>query len=209
MSESWNVTIPNGEVTNAKVSSIAAIDRSKLAQRVLARFPVSPLAWRTWDALATNLPGTPASDDLGVTTGTFGTDPGPYISTGDLKAAGATTRRAACFLAVPHDYEANETLTLRAYAGMVTTVADTSATIDFEAYRIDRDATLGAADVVATAAQSINSLTAAAFDFTITPTTLSAGDVLVLRMSLAVNDAATGTAVIGAVWQVELMADLR
>jgi hypothetical protein len=209
MSESWNVTVPNGEITNAKVSTIAAIDRSKLAQRVLARFPIHATEWRTWDALATNLPGTPAADDLGVTTGTFGSDPGPYVSTGDLKAAGATTRYAACLVAVPHEYEANETLTLRAYAGMVTTVADVSATLDFQAYRIDRDATVGAADVIATAAQSINSLTAAAFDFTVTPTTLVAGDVFLLRMAIAVNDAATATAVIGAVFQVELMADLR
>lgn len=203
----WPVTIPDEEITDAKVSPRAAISRSKMAQRVLALGTILPTDWRTWDALATNLPGTPASDDLGIITGTFGTDPGPYVGTGDVKAT-SSTRRAGCFLAIPHDYETGQTVTLRAYAGMITTVADGSCTIDFEAYRIDKDATLGAADLVSTAATTINSLTPAAKDFQLTITTLLPGDLLICRMSIAYVDAATATAVIGAVFTVELLCDL-
>ena len=209
MSAEWNVTIPESEITDSMISAQAAIAHSKMAQRTNAILPIDLTDWRTWDALQTPLPGTPASDDLGIITGTFGSSPAVYIGTGDLKAAGATTRRAAAFVRVPEDWELNQSLTLRAYAGMTTTIADASATIDFEAYRLDKDGTYGAADLVATAATSINALVAAAKDFTITPTTLAAGDLLLVRMSVTVTDAATATAVIGSVWGVELLADLR
>lgn len=202
------MTIDESAVKNRHVSASAEIAHSKMAQRSAVLISINPTDWRTWDALGTNLPGTPAADDLGIVTGTWGTD-APYIGTGDLKAAGATTRRAAGFMVLPEDYEAAETVMIRAWAGMTTTVADTSATIDFEAWRIDKDGTLGAADLVTTAATSINSLTADDKDFVVTSSGLTPGDVLYVRMSVAVNDAATGTAVIGAVWQVELVADLR
>lgn len=202
------ITLDDEVLKNRHVSPIAAFEHAKMAQRVLAITAIPLTDWRTWDALATNLPGTPAADDLGVTTGTYGTNV-PYVSTGDLKAAGSTTRRAAAVIALPNDYEAAETVQIRVYAGMVTTVADVAATVDVECWRLDKDGTLGAADLCSTAAQSINSLTAAAKDFTITATTLIPGDQLYVRLTVLVNDAATATAVIGAVWQAELLSDLR
>lgn len=208
MSATWNVTIPPSEITDAMVSASAAIARAKLAQRVNAVCPVNPTDWRTWDALATNLPGTPANDDLGLVTGTFGSTPAPYVGTGDVKAT-SSTRRACAFVRIPEDYETGQTLTLRAWAGMTTTIADGSCTLDFEAYRIDLDGTYGAADLISTAAQSINALVAAAKTFTISDSTISPGDLLLVRMSIAYVDAATATAVIGSVWGVELLADLR
>jgi hypothetical protein len=202
------VNIDQESLSNRHLAETAAIARSKLAQRVLAVTSVSPTDWRTWDALGTNLPGTPANDDLGIVTGTWGTDL-PYIGTGDVKTT-SSTRRAAGFFVLPSDYEAAETVTIRAYAGMKTTVADGSCTLDFELWRVDKeDGTLGAGDLVATAATSINSLTADDKDFTVTATTLLPGDVLYVRMSVAYVDAATGTAVIGAVYQVELLSDCR
>ncbi len=147
-------------------------------------------------------------DDLQLTLGAFGTLP-TYIGTGDVKAAGATTKYARVLLQVPLDFEANQTLTLRATAGMKTTIADGSATIDFECWRNDVDGTLGAGEMVTTSAQSINSVTAATKDFIIDPATLVAGDVLDVRVTIAVTDTATVTAVIGALWSLELLADLR
>lgn len=195
-------------ITDRHCSAAMALQRAKLEQRVLGKGSVPLTQFRVWDALNTLLPGTSATDDLGLYGGTYGSSP-PYIGTSDLKAAGATTRYARALLQLPADYEAAQTVTLRIYGGMVTTVADVAATVDVEAWRIDKDGTLGAADLCATAAQSINNLTAAAKDFQITATTLTPGDILDVRLTVAVNDAATVTAVIAALWQVELMADLR
>lgn len=207
MATNGTISLDEESISNRHIAPGAAIDRSKLAQRANAIVGVPITAWRVHDALGTVI-ATPASDDLGITTGTFGTNV-PYVSTGDLKNAGATTRYARCLVALPPDYEDAETVTLRAYAGMVTTVASSSATLDFEVWRLDKDGTLGAADLCSTSATSINSTTADDKDFTITASTLTKGDILDIRMAIAVNDSATVTAVIGALWQLELLADLR
>jgi len=170
-------------------------------------FPVKLTDFRTWDAAATNLPGTAASDDLALITGTFGTNP-LRIQAGDLKAAGATTRRAIVEVTLPECYVAGETVTIKVYAGMVTTVADTSCTVDIEAYKRDKTGSIGS-DLCATAAQSINSTTLAAKSFTITPTTLSPGDVLDVRVSITCTDAATGTAVTPTIAAFDLVCDVK
>jgi hypothetical protein len=201
-------TILPSEIKDIHVSDAAGIQHAKMAQRPNAVIAIPFTDARVWDALATVLPGTPATDDLGLVTGTWGTD-APYIGTGDLKAAGATTRRFGIFFPVPEDFEDANTVTVRLYAGMKTTVADTSATIDVELYRLDKDGTLGAADLITTAATTINSLSIAAKDFVITPDTIVKGDMLHARVSITVTDGATVTAVIGGVWAIELLADLR
>jgi hypothetical protein len=201
-------TITPAEIKDIHIHDGADITRSKMAQRVLAVHNIPLERFRVWDAVATNLPGTSATDDLGFITGTYATDP-PYVGTSDLKAAGATTRYARIIVPIPHEYEDANTVNLRCIAGMKTTVADVSATIDVEAWRIDEDGTIGAADLVTTSATTINSLTAANKDFTVTATSLVKGDALDVRITMAVNDAATATAVIGALWAFKLLADLR
>lgn len=202
-----SIDLGSENITDRQVSPTAAIQRSKLAQRVLNEFPVSLLDFRVWDAFHTALSNTAASDDLALSTGTFGTGQ-PYITAGDLKAAGATNRRARAQVRLPNDFEAGETLQIRVYAGMKTTAADTTCTIDFEAHKLAGNGTVGS-DLVSTAATSINSTTAAAYSFTVDATGLVAGDILDIRMTIACNDAATSTAVEPAVYQVELLADLR
>lgn len=176
------------------------ISRSQLTQAT-ERFKLNPIDWRVWDAFATNLPATSATDDLGLYGGTFGTA-APIIATGDVKAS-TVTRYARITFPLPASYVAGQTCTIRAYAGMGTTVADTSATVDFQAYRSGDDTTIGS-DLVTTAAQSMNSLTEANKDFVVTPTTLLPGDLLDIRMTIAVVDGATATAVIAQV-TVELL----
>lgn len=202
-----SMTISNGAVNDAAVASNAAIQRSKLEQNTLVAFPVPFENLRVHDAMQTVLPGTSASDDLGLYGGTFGTSQ-PLVRTYDVKAAGAQALYARCLIPLPAEYDAGETITLRVYAGMVTTVADTSCTIDVQAYQVDKDNSISS-DLCATAAQSMNSLTFAAKDFTITPTTLSRGDLLDVRFAVAVNDAATGTAVIAAIAGIDLLCDIR
>lgn len=164
-------------------------------------------AWRVWDAFATNLPGTAASDDLALVGGTFGTN-APSIQAGDLKAAGATTRRARAVWQIPYSFVTGGTLTIRAHAGMKTTVADASCTIDFEAYRSNLEDGVGA-DLVTTSATTINSTTEADKDFTVDTTTLLPGDYLDIRMTIVCTDAATATAVIPFVGSVEVLMDVQ
>src|SRR5690606_24078379 len=152
-----------------------------------------------------NLPGTAASDDLAVATGTLGTHQ-PYITAGDLKAAGSTTRYARAIVPLPSNYETAETVVIRVYAGMQTTIADSSCNVDVEARMVAKDGTVSA-DLVTTAATSMNSLSAAAYDFAITSSGLEAGDMLDIRIAVVCNDAATGTAVISNIYQVELLSD--
>ena len=166
--------------------------RSDLAQDDLAAFPIPLSALRVWDAPQTNIPDTPASDDLGLVYNTFGTA-GPTVETGDLKTAGATTRRVGFQIAVPECYVPGETAQMRLKAGMKTTVADGSATIDLEVTRAAAPGT----DICATAAQSINDLVAADKTFNLTPDDLVPGELLDCVVSITVTDAASGTAVIG------------
>ena len=52
---------------------LPAPPRSALAQENNAVYPLQATDWRVWNAFHTVLPGTPASDDLGLIGGTFGT----------------------------------------------------------------------------------------------------------------------------------------
>jgi hypothetical protein len=205
-----SITLPNnlniqGDVNIA--GTVTGVDRTSLEMDDDQRYKIPLTEWRVWDALATNLPGTPAADDLGLVGGTFGTA-SPAIQTGDLKAAGSTVRYARCQFVLPPEYVAAQSVTIRAHAGMVTTVSDGTATIDFQAYRSDDEAGIGS-DLVTTAATTINSLTEADKDFALTATTLNPGDTLDIRMAVTIADAATATAVVGNVGAVEVLLDIK
>lgn len=201
------LNLPGESISDQDIATNAAIATSKLAQRVLASYPVDFLSLRTWDAAETNLPATAANDDLGLVTGTFGTD-SLMVQTGDLKAAGSTSRKARFTLRVPAEYDDGQTIQVRVRAAMETTVADTAATVDVEAYKGAGDGSVGS-DLVSTSATSVNSLTASDYDFTITPSAVDPGDVLECVLTFLVNDAATGTAVTGAIYEIKLLCDTR
>jgi len=180
-----------------------------LALAELQAFPIALTDFRVWDAMQTLLPGTPAADDLGLVGGTFGTAT-PSLRTQDLKAAGASSNRARVLVQLPWDYVAGESITLRFKAGMITTVANTTATLDCEAFKLqsDPDDAIGS-DLVSTAATTINSLTFADIDFVVSPSGLSPGDILDVRITTAVNDGASGTAVIAGITSAKLLVDVR
>lgn len=196
-----------GSIT-IKESGISAQTRASiLKQEALAMFPVNFMDLRVWDAIQTNLPGTPATDDLGLIGTTFGST-APRVTAGDCKALGATTRYARFMVQMPECYEAGETVTLSLSAGMVTTVASVSCTVDVEAYEIDKIGGIGS-DLCTTSATTINSLVFADKAFTITPTTIAAGDVLDIRITIAVNDGATATAVTPTIAGIDLLCDIK
>jgi hypothetical protein len=191
-----------------KENGVSAQTRASiLKQEALAVFPVNFMDLRVWDAIQTNLPGTAATDDLALIGTTFGST-APRVTAGDCKALGATTRYARFMVEIPECYETGETITLSLSAGMVTTVASASCTVDVECYELDKLGGIGS-DLCATAAQSINSLTFASKSFAITATTLSPGDVLDVRIAIAVNDAATGTAVTPTIASIDLLCDIK
>jgi hypothetical protein len=75
-------------------------------------------------------------------------------------------------------------------------------------YKANKSAGIGS-NLYTDAAVSINSTTLADKTFTINGTGLAAGDWLDIRMAVAVNDAATGTAVTGIVGDVALRLDIK
>jgi hypothetical protein len=191
-----------------KETGVSAQTRASiLKQDALAIFPVRLTGLRVWDAIHTNLPGTAATDDLALIGTTFGTT-APVVSAGDCKALGATSRYARFMTELPECYEAGETVTLSLSAGMVTTVASSSCTVDVECYKIDKITGISS-DLCTTAATTINSLVFAAKSFTITSSALTAGDVLDIRITIACNDAATGTAVTPTIAGIDLLCDIK
>jgi hypothetical protein len=195
---SFGLTVPS--ITNSDIKTNAAIARSKLAQDTLQPYTIPLTQFRTWDALAVNLPGTPAADDLGLDNATFGTG-SPHLTTGDLGAAGATSRYARVHVPIPAEYDDGATCNLVVHAGMLTAVADASCVVDVECYRSD-EATGISADLCTTAATTCNSLTFADLSFSLTPTTFVSGDTLDIRVTITCTDAATAVVegVIGAAW---------
>lgn len=199
-------SIGAGVVRDSHLAADAALTLTKLAQRPISVFPILLTDWKQATAMQTNL-GTPASTDLGIASGTYGTVT-PYISAGDLKAAGATNRKARCRVALPGNYDAGETVTIRAVAATQTHVADVSCTLVFEVYLITAGV-YPAANLVATSATTINSTSPVTVDFQVTATTLTPGAELDIRMSIACNDAASVTAVLPSVFSTQLLVDTR
>lgn len=180
--------------------------RSQLAQDDLKPYPVNFVDLRVHDAMQTPLPNPAANDDLGFYGGTLGADQ-PLVRTEDVKTL-SKTEYARFLVRLPAEYVAGETVTLRLSAGMITTVADTSCTLDVQAFKTDREGSVGA-DLYAGAALDINSLVFADKDFNLTATGLSPGDVLDVRIAVAVVDAATATAVIAALGAIDLLCDVK
>ena len=202
-------TIFAGDVViNGDLQPQSLLDRGNHPLESNRPFAIPWDAFRVHDAFGTSLPGTPLTDDLGLVGGTFGTGT-PSIQTEDLKAAGATTSYARFTFQLPAEYDDGQTVTLRVRAGMLTTIADMAATLDVEAYESDGEAGVDAADLVTTAAASINSTTLADFDFVIDGSSLVAGDLLDIRLTVTVNDAATATAVKAILGSIEMLVDIR
>jgi len=206
-----DMTVDTIRVTNSLTIKDTGVSpqvrTSILKQDSNAIFPVNLTDLRVWDAYQTNLPGTAATDDLALIGGTFATAP-PVISAGDLKAAGATTRYARFQICLPECYDSGETITLSLKAGMVTTIADASCTIDIQCYKIDKAAGIGL-DLCATAAMTMNSLVFASKEFTITPSGLVAGDTFDVRVAITCTDAATVTAVTPTIAAIDLLTDIK
>lgn len=147
-------------------------------------------------------------DDLAISSGAFATGL-PYIHTGNLKSAGSVTRYARTMFTIPPEFVPAGAFQFRFASGMLTTVADTSATIDCECYKTARSTLKSGSDLVTSAASSINSLSFAEKSFDVTSTGLIAGDVLDIRVTIATNDSGTVTVVEGAIAHAEALLTVK
>ena len=211
MSASTTTRLPTNLILEGDLTvngALPSIPRTSLTQDDFASFQIPLERFRVWDAYATALPGTSATDDLGLITGTFGTAP-PYIGTGDVKNT-TVTRYARVGFQLPAEYVAGQSVRLTLHAGMITTVSSGVATVDVEAYKMAQDGTTGmGSDLCSTAATSIKSTTFSDKTFDITSTSLAAGDWLDIRLTVNIVDSATATAVIGAILAAEMQLDIK
>lgn len=194
------------EVLPAVNTAFGTVDRASITQQDDREYPINLVDLRVWDALHTNLPGTAAADDLALVGGTFGTG-APTVRGVDF--GGTTTTAHARFLfQLPVEYVAGQSVTLRLRGGMLTTVSDGTATVDAAVHKLDKDGGVSA-DLCATAAQSINSLTIANKDFTVTPTSLAPGDVLDIRVTVAGSDTGNAAVMIPVLTNAALLLDVK
>lgn len=188
------------------ITASTGLNRSQLIQTAAAAFTIPFTSFRVHDAMATLLPAAAADDDLGLNTGTPGTN---SLTLRGVDFGGTTTDEKGAFdFTVPVEYDAAETITVRVRCGILTTVADTSLTIDCECWKADGDGAVGS-DLCSTAAQSCNSLTLANKDFTITPTGIAAGDTLIFRLSFAGTDAGNLGVMVPVISKVSVLLDIK
>lgn len=177
--------------------------RAAMSQDDAAVYAIPLTDLRTWDSLAVNIPATASNDDLGLITGTAGSA-APQVEGADF--GGTTEAKYTSFMfPLPVEYVAGETITLRIRA-LMKVVADTSCTLDAQIYR----QAAPTVDICATAAQSINSATAANKDFTITPTDCVPGDLLRVVLAIAGTDAGNAANNITAVIErIQMLLDVK
>ena len=200
-------SINTDSILDKHINSSAGIARSKLALES-KKFNQDLESLRIFDSASNAvLPNTAASDDLGLILGTQGTTDFS-VQTSDAKAT-TVTQKARFRMWLPAEYESGGTISLVAHAGMITTVSDGTATVDFSVYAKDESDFSHGSDLCTTAATDINSLTFGAKAFTITPTGLTNGDELSVLMTIAITDSATGTAVIGVASKIYWLLQLR
>lgn len=131
------------------------------------------------------LPTAADGTNLGLAAGTHGTS-GAKLITSAVSSGGSATEAARFLFALPGEYVDGRTVTLRVRARAADT-AGTSATVDAEVCKTDGEGGVGA-DLCATDARDANSASWADLDFTVTPTSLAAGDLLDVEITAAVDD---------------------
>ena len=183
--------------------------RTNLTQNDLQKYDLPLETWVTHDVPATKLPATAATDDLGCTGTTFGTDSIYLITLDEKNNAGAHSVYGRTTFRLPPEYVSGETFQLAFYASANTTAASTSMVIDCEVHKLDQDGTVGA-DICQTAAIDINGgTTPAVRTFTINPSGLVAGDKFDIRVTITTNDTATVTAVKGIITDAYALCDIQ
>jgi hypothetical protein len=188
-----SITVPGninlGGTLNPTQSRLAI-----LAKETLVKYPIPFYAWRQTGAVQTNLSNTSSGSDLAVAGGTFNTN-APYLTTGNVHSS-SIARKARTTWSLPPEFPAQETAAIQVCGGMQTNVADTSAVVQVDAYKSNRDTTITGSSLVTTSPQSINSLSVLPIAFALNTTTLNPGDEIDIQITVTVVDSATAGNVI-------------
>ena len=134
------------------------------------------------------LAATAASGVFGLSAGTFGS--ASPVLVGETIAGDTKTDYTRFLWTAPADYVAASNVTLTIHARVSDTVSGAK-TLDVEAYKSNKEAGIGS-DICATAAQTLSSSAWANYAFTLTGTTLVAGDVLDIRLTGVLTGTQTG-----------------
>jgi len=194
-------------ITAGATVTIQQIRRADLSQDEVKLYPIPFTSLRVFDAITTLLPNAGGTDDLGLIGGTHGSAT-PSLQSSDF--GGSTIGQKARFLwQLPPEYDAGQTIQIMAHGGMLTTVADTTATIDFSVFKSDNEAGVDGSDLVETVAQSINSLTLADKIFTLTGSGLQPGDWLDVLMTFDGVDSGDAGVMKGIISMLAFRLDIR
>ncbi len=147
--------------------------------------------------------GTP-SGDCGLTPGTFGSASPVVIG----ESASGNSKSDACrfLFKLPAEYVAGGDITLRVHS-MITGNVNVAQTVDASAYLTDGAAGIGS-DLVTTSAITLTT-SFADHDFTITPTSLVAGNILDIQLTIAANDTGASNNKLCKIGAVSLLLDIK
>lgn len=177
-----DATLVLGGTTYTGADLAASVEDHAETARAIAipLIGMSPIA-----AVKDSLPDSPNGTSLGLSDTAGGALTGSTTNSGGT----ASASESAGFVAVlPTNYVAGGAVTIRVRA-KVSAARQVTQTID-ATIKKQGDATLGS-DIVATAAQTLTT-SYANYDFTVTPTGLAAGDVLVGTIVAAADDTGGG-----------------
>jgi hypothetical protein len=198
-SSDWTIDA-TGAISNCTLT------RDQLVQEDLASYPIPIYDLRhsaapVGDAIC--ITATSGNHILTYSAGVFG-------ATSNAPSSSTVTDASVLLIPLPPEYVAGQTVTIRVN-GLITAEPDpvTAAgkSLDINCYEITKTSGAKGADICATAAQTLT-VTAAAYDFTITPTTLAAGDLLsvIITTVFEDDDGSEGLAQINGV---ELLIDIK
>jgi hypothetical protein len=171
-----------------------SVERSMMAQEALELYsiPLYTLRAADGDALAIAEPASQAGDHYLVYSS------GSWVLRGISPNSTTETDKSLFTFSLPPEYDDGQTITVR--IGAKFTADGDAKTIDLEAFKVTALTGAVGSDICATEAITLTG-TAAACDFTVTPTGLTGGDILSFIITTVFQDAdgTTGEAEIGSV----------
>lgn len=144
--------------------------------------------FRVHDAFQTVLPGTAATDDLGIKTATIGTN---FSNLNAAASAASVVQEGVALVTVPPNYQAGSSLSL-SIPWTRSNAAEVAATLDVKVFR----AAAPTVDLYAGAAVDVNAAASGTAAFALTSTALVPGEQLLVNLIATLDDTAgSGAAV--------------
>lgn len=207
----WNLasvtslSLPSASITGSALSSAADVERSQLKQQDAQVYGLELADWLVTGTGAKlgAAAGTP-TDAFGLTVGTFGSASPKIV--GESASGNSKTNYARTTFTLPPEYVDGQTVTFRVRA-RITASANTSQTVDFSCYEADGEAGIGS-DLCTTSAQTLTT-SFADYDFTVTPSSLAAGDLLDMQITGEADDTGGSAGAVIEIGKTQILLDIR